>query len=209
MSRPRLLDMYCGEGGTGHGFALAGFEVVGVDIRYQPNYPFPMAVADCVTLPVEYLQRFDAVSAGPPCQDYSPLRHLSGKRYPRLIDVTRKLLEASGKPYVIENVVGAWPELRNPVGLCGLMFGLGTYRHRLFETNWRFSAPEHPDHKEPVNRAGRAPTLGHSLSVVGNLSDTATARRVMQMPWASRRGLTQAIPPAYTEYIGKQLREQL
>lgn len=205
----KLLDGYCGEGGTGHGFSLAGFDVTGADIKYQKNYPFPMAVVDVLNIPIEYARRFDAISVGPPCQAYSQLRYLTGRKYPRLIALTREWLEEVGKPYVMENVVGAWLELKRPQGLCGLMFGLGTYRHRLFETNWPLKVPEHPDHALPVNRVGRVPTLGHSLSVVGNLSDTALAREVMQMPWASRRGLTQAIPPAYTKFIGDQLRSYL
>lgn len=203
----RLLDGYCGEGGSGHGFSLAGFDVIGADIQYQPNYPFPMTVVDFLNLPIEYGRRFDAISVGPPCQDYSPLRHLTGKSYPRLINLTREWLEEVGRPYVMENVVGAWQELRRPSGLCGLMFGLSTYRHRLFETNWPLTVPPHPDHKK--RRTGRNPTFNHSISIIGHTSDTALAREVMQMPWASRYGLTQAIPPPYTKFIGDQLRSYL
>lgn len=205
----RLLDGFCCEGGSSHGYALAGFEVVGVDIKYQKRYPFPMTVIDFLDLPDKYLRRFDAIAASPPCQGWSPLRYLTGLDYPRLIQLTRERLKESGRPYVIENVVGAWQELRNPQGLCGAMFGLGTYRHRLFETNWPLKVPDHPDHKQPSVKAGRLPTLGHSLQVVGNLSNVGLAREVMQMPWASRRGLTQAVPPAYTHYIGLQLRSYL
>jgi DNA (cytosine-5)-methyltransferase 1 len=205
----KLLDGYCGEGGTGFGFYLAGFEVVGADHRRMKQYPFPMTLVDVLNLPIEYAQRFDAISVGPPCQDYSPMRHLTGKRYPRLIALTREWLKEVDRPYVMENVVGAWSELENPQGLCGAMFGLGTFRHRLFETNWPLKVPQHQPHNGRSGIAGRATALGHSISVIGNITDTNVAREVMQMPWATRRGLTQAIPPAYTHYIGNQLREYL
>ena len=148
--KPRLLDLFCGAGGAAMGYHRAGFEVVGVDIKPQPHYPFEFHQADAMTYPLE---GFDAIHASPPCQGYSP--HVSsessawagtrGKDEPRLIGAVRERLV--GHAYVIENVVGARRELRGPLLLCGTMFGLPIARHRLFEMNWRigaFDAPHHP-----------------------------------------------------------------
>ena len=150
--RPRLLDMYCCAGGAGVGYHRAGFEVVGVDIARQRRYPFEFVQADCLRLILPWIRKsFDAIHASPPCQFATPLRHApGGRRHPNLIPETRQLLEASGLPWIIENVEDAAPHLRDPILLCGTMFGLETeghelHRHRLFESNIRISPPAHVD----------------------------------------------------------------
>ena len=133
---PRLLDLFCCAGGAAKGYNQAGFDIVGVDITPQPNYPFPFVQADALQLDPKFLLSFDAVHASPPCQSYSVLakRTGNGSSWPRLIEPVREMLVQSGLPYVIENVVGA--PLLNPIQLCGTMFpGLRVLRHRLFEVN--------------------------------------------------------------------------
>src|SRR5271157_4967892 len=132
----RLLDLFCCAGGAGVGYRRAGFEVVGVDIEPQPNYPFPFIQANALALDHEFIASFDAVHASPPCQSYSDLakRNRNADAWPRLVEPVRDMLIRSGLPYIIENVEGA--PLRNPVVLCGTMFkGLRVIRHRLFEAN--------------------------------------------------------------------------
>src|SRR5690349_21006456 len=135
--KPRLLDLFCCAGGAGVGYSRAGFEVVGVDIKPQPNYPLAFIQADVLTLDPKFIALFDAVHASPPCQSYSDLakRNGNGDEWPRLIEPVRKILQDSGKPWVIENVEGA--PLIDPVVLCGTMFrGLRVLRHRLFEASF-------------------------------------------------------------------------
>ncbi len=139
----RILGLFCGAGGAAMGLHRAGFEVVGVDIKPQKNYPFEFHQADAMTYP---LGDFDAYWASPPCQGYGIMRHLpwlKDKEYPMLIGGVREMLMATGKPYIIENVKGA-PLDGNY--LCGLMFGLRVFRHRVFETSFFWLAPGHPGH---------------------------------------------------------------
>lgn len=126
-----------------------------------------------------------------------------GNTHPDFIDETRALFQWFGKPWVIENVPGA--PLIEPVELCGAMFGLRTYRHRLFESNVPLEAPERPEHKARTTKMGRPVRDGEYMHVVGNFTGVDLAREVMGMPWASRDGLREAIPPAYTEFLGAQL----
>ena len=134
----KLLDLFSGAGGAAQGYHQAGFEVMGVDIKRQPNFPFSFIQADALDMldDLEFLQQFDVIAASPPCQAYSIMRAVSarhGRPHPQLIEPVRAKLEKTGLPYVIENVIGA--PLKNAVVLCGAMFGLRTYRHRLFESN--------------------------------------------------------------------------
>jgi DNA (cytosine-5)-methyltransferase 1 len=226
--RLRLLDLFCGAGGAGAGYARAGFDVVGVDIAPQPHYPFEFHQADALAMCQDVIDgcwhehpartqlkgrlghclgHFDAIHASPPCQAHSETWRLRSNTHPKLIAPTRDMLQATGKPYVIENVPGA--PLRDPVLLCGAMFGLRTYRHRLFEANWRLRAPEHPPHTAPQAKMGRPVGPGEFGQFIGNYSGAALAREVMQMPWANRDGIREAIPPAYTEHIGRQMLELL
>lgn len=213
--RPRLLDLFCGQFGAGYGYHLAGFDVTGVDIRpVRPQHRPPsvhFVHGDALEYLAEYGQEYDVIHASPPCRAYSRARHGApvAYRHPDLVRPTRRLLKASGRPYVMENVEGA--PLVDPVLLCGAMFGLATYRHRMFESNWQLwpSMSPHPAHQAPTARMGRPAAPGEFHSFVGNFSGLEKAREVMQMPWANQDGIRQAVPPAYTRYIGAALLGQL
>ncbi len=206
--RPRLLDLFCGAGGAAMGYHEAGFDVVGVDIEPQPNYPFEFLRADALTVS---LDGFDAIHASPPCQAYSSLSGLTTTDYPRLIEPVRGRLATSGRPYVIENVVGA--PLRAPVRLCGSSFGLRVWRHRLFEMSSPplFVPPcSHAEFPLPLDVTGTGgPSSRPRSAPGGGLSrKPATlqeARDAMGIDWMSRRELADAIPPAYTRFIGGYL----
>jgi len=212
--RYRLLDLFCGAGGAGKGYSDAGFEVVGVDIKPQPRYPFEFIQADAL----EFLDGggavgFNAVHASPPCQAYirSGMVAKDG-RHPELIEPTRECLQATGLSWVIENVPGA--PIRPDVVLCGSMFGLAIRRHRWFELSWGepvmtlacdHSRPitgvyGHPHGKGGAWRNGNRPMLP---------SDQETWSREMGIDWMKPLELAAAIPPAYTELIGEQLLRHL
>ena len=197
------------------GYHRAGFDVVGVDIAPQPHYPFEFYRADALNVLGGFswpsLEGFDAVHASPPCQAYSAgarMRTGAAKDHPRLIEPTRELLSASGLPWVIENVPGA--PLRPDVRLCGSMFGLAVRRHRVFECSSFFWGPEPCRHREqpvvvavygnhPENRVVRK---GHPAIRARSVEHAGEA---MGMGWADWHGTKEAIPPAYTEWIGAQL----
>ena len=210
MIRPKLLDLFCCEGGAATGYHRAGFEVVGVDIEPQPLYPFEMHVADALEFP---LDGFDAIHASPPCQGYTTMSNRWGSSSPLLIDVVRERLQAAGVPWVIENVVGAKAHMRSPLRLHGGMFGLNLYRPRLFESNVLLFAP--PPAVRPENAAavyghredGRLWTRKDGTEL--RAATLAEARDAMDMPWADWNGVREAIPPAYTEHIGLQLVDHL
>ncbi|GII91149.1 DNA cytosine methyltransferase [Sinosporangium siamense] len=199
----RLLDLFCCAGGASMGYHLAGFDVTGVDIAPQPNYPFDFCQADAIDFVRKHGHKFDVINASPPCQAYTMAQRIRGRIHPDLIDPLRQVLQATGKPYLIENVIGA--PLERPVILCGAMFGLRTYRHRGFETGGGVTvpAPPHPVHSAPTAKMGRPVQDGEFMHVVGNFSGVPLARRIMGMPWATRDELREAIPPAYTHYIGR------
>lgn len=186
------------------GYSRAGFtDIVGIDIKPQPRYPFKFIQADALKPPVR-LEDFDAIHASPPCQDYI-LGGLSAKdgRHGRHVDATRRLLVESGLPYVLENVPGA-PLLASFV-LCGSMFGLPIRRHRLFEAPRIFRLVPSCDHSRPItgvygNPHGRAGAWPGMLP-----SNAMTWARALAIDWMTPRELSQAIPPAYTEFIGRQL----
>lgn len=199
---PRLLDLFCGAGGAAMGYHRAGFEVVGVDIIPQPRYPFEFHQADAMTYPLE---GFDAIHASPPCQAYSAMSRCRpglAAAYPDLVASTRGRLQRAGVPWVIENVPGA--PLEAPTLLCGQMFGLPLYRHRLFEANWPLPLILHPAHAIPTSRAGHWEP-GTIINVAGNTSPIALAREAMGIDWMRRAELAEAIPPAYTEWVGRCL----
>ena len=276
----KLLDLFCKAGGAAMGYHHAGFdEIVGVDIAPQPHYPFEFVQSDALEYLAEHGHEFDAIHASPPCQGYSIMQNLPwlrGREYPLLILPVVEMLDALGKPYVVENVMGArhGSAVLRKRGLeahglkagwlCGTMFGMPFYRHRLFASNWFWLAPGHPKHIGPgmhlpvgkgrgrregqaqgaghpnrVNTAWRWPhdggcstqpkphgeaSLHRSLHVstpslasgqgngaqangvgIGHANGWRLAAEVRGIDWMKREELTQAIPPAYTEFIGKQL----
>lgn len=220
--RPLALDLFCGAGGVSMGLYRAGFDVIGCDLRRQPRYPFRFIQADATTPPVN-LARFDFVWASPPCQAHTSMRTMhNAKRHADLIPATRALLAGYDGPWCIENVPGA--DLRYSLMLCGTMFGLGCdgaelRRHRLFETSFPMLGP--------TCQHGSRPTLGvygghlrnrkRTIGIYGegcldstrkhdrghpdfNVED---GRRAMGIDWMTLAELCQAIPPAYSEYIGR------
>lgn len=207
MNRPRLLDLFCCAGGAARGYHDAGFDVVGVDIKPQPNYPFPFIQHDATTLDMRFVRSFDAIHASPPCQSYSPLGALSPhKSYPDLLAPTRALLTASGLPWVIENVMTAPLIKERSIVLCGGMFGLRTYRHRRFETSFPMVAPEHPKHVALTATKQRKTRWaeGWHVSITGDVG-TYVGPEAMGIDWMTGNELCEAIPPAYTRWIGEQL----
>jgi DNA (cytosine-5)-methyltransferase 1 len=212
VSRPRLLDLFCGAGGAAFGYHQAGFEVVGVDINPQPRYPFEFHQADAMTFP---LDGFDAIHASPPCQGYSTITP-DKTRHPRLIGPIRERLQATGVPYVIENVEGARRYLRHPVKLCGSSFGLAVRRHRYFESNVPLmSIPCAHGRVRPIGVYGDHPENDHDYRRPDGTRRGAKAltvdhaREVMGMPWATWPEIVEAIPPAFSSFIGEQLLEHL
>jgi len=206
-----VLDLYCGAGGAGRGYADAGFEVVGVDIAPQPRYPFEFHQEDAIEFLLRHGRDFDLIHASPPCQAYTPIRKLVEARwrvqdYPDLIAPTRQALKRVGRPYVIENVPGA--PLFSPILLCGEMFGLRVFRHRLFETSFFLLAPPHPRHPRgsttKSHRSVSAFEYGAThISVAGNNFRIADACAAMGISWMTSGEISQAIPPAYTAFIGR------
>ena len=204
----RLLDLFCGAGGAAMGYHRAGFEVVGVDIAPQPHYPFEFHQADALAYCVAHGHEFDVIHASPPCQGYSRLRHLpwlQGRVYPLLIPAVRAALQATGKPYVIENVSDA---PLNGAELCGAALGLAIVRHRRFEINILLLFPPCPGHPILFHGAANMRKYGQGSGVTG-LSDGQNPREALGIDWMTGKELRQAIPPAYTEYIGRQLIEAL
>lgn len=230
--RPRLLDLFCCAGGAAMGYHQAGFDVVGVDIKPQPRYPFEFVQADCLALDPAFVARFDAIHASPPCQAHTAMKTMHNARpHLDLVPETRAMLVSSGLPWAIENVVGA--PLIAPITLCGTMFGLGVedadlLRHRLFEMS-------HPPLLVPPCQHGKRATIGvygghvrnrkraRTIGVYGEGArdsrrkfdkgvpdfNVEQAREAMGIDWMTLAELCQAIPPAYTRFIGEQLMRHL
>lgn len=221
----KILDLYCCAGGAAKGYEDAGFEVVGVDIEPQPNYPFEHHVADAIEFTRANWREFDAIHASPPCQAFSKTKTLHDNEHPDLIEPTREVLNETGLPWVIENVVGA--PLVNPIRLSGQHFGmiaedvdgvpLKLVRHRLFESNifltppQEFHANKHmqtasvygagggwtPRHRDnPERRGGYIPHINVIKELLG-------------IDWMTKRELSQSIPPKFTEWVGGQLMDHL
>ncbi len=208
-----LLDLFCGAGGCSVGYNKVGFKVIGVDIEPQPNYPFEFIQSDALTID---LSEFDVIHASPPCQKYSngsARWRKIGYEYFDLIGPIRVKLITSKKPYIIENVVGA--PLINPIILCGTMFGLNIIRHRLFESNFSLITPAHPKHLRPIIRKSKIDESkivkrSSYCEIAGGGGDSNTYKfddwkKAMGIDWMTKKELIQAIPPSYTEYIGKQI----
>ena len=209
-----MLDLFCKAGGASMGYYRAGFEVTGIDIKNQKRYPFEFIKADAVEAlkDIDYLKSFDVLVGSPPCQTHSITQHLrnaQGKSTDKidLIPETRAGFIASGKPYVIENVPGA--PLLNPLTLCGSSFGLKVRRHRLFESNILLTGItcNHKEQGKPVGIYGsmrdEIPGGGHTAKTIEQ------AREAMGIDWMLWGDLVEAIPPVYTEFIGKQIMEAI
>jgi DNA (cytosine-5)-methyltransferase 1 len=211
--KPRLLDLFCCAGGAGIGYSRAGFDVVGVDIDPQPSYPLPFIQADALTMDPRFIAFFDAIHASPPCQSYSDLakRNKNADQWPRLIEPVRQVLIRSGLPYIIENVDGA--PLIDAVVLCGTMFqNLRVLRHRLFEANFEIAPPPHKKHPKVHTFDKRKSHFGKTdewkdfVQVTGGGNCTlAAARQAMGIDWMNKGEINESIPPAYTEFIGREL----
>lgn len=215
MSKPLLLDLFCCAGGAAKGYHNAGFDVVGMDIEHQPNYPYTFTQGDVTKLDLKNgpFSAVRAIHASPPCQAYS-YQTQDKTRHTKLIHVIRDMLEASDLPYVIENVEGAKKDMTDPVRLCGSSFGLDVRRHRLFETNWDLKAPpcnhawQTPRFRSLNIKQHRAGQLASVVGVHGHLNypgEQAIREKAMGINWMTVRELAESIPPAYTEHIGKQL----
>jgi DNA (cytosine-5)-methyltransferase 1 len=225
----RLLDLFCGAGGAAAGYHRAGFEVVGIDISPQPHYPFLFHQGDALDIDTwlratDHWSAIDVIHASPPCQFYSGMSHARpgvAQKYPDLIGPARRLLEASGLPWVIENVPDARAWMKDPVLLCAQMFrpGVLLYRHRLFEAGGglTLTAPPAPaerapgaigscgrSHPVPASRAGHW-VPGTAMSVAGHVGNVALAREVMEIGWTTRDELAEAIPPYYAEWVGQRI----
>jgi DNA (cytosine-5)-methyltransferase 1 len=205
VTKPRLLDLFCGAGGAAMGYHRAGFEVTGVDVKPQPRYPFAFVQADAMTYP---LDGFDAIHASPPCQAYSSAT-LKPDSHPDLYGATRDRLLGSGVEWVIENVIGA--PYRHGIVLCGRMFGMQVQRHRNFETSWLVMQPPHSHegfNERPITVTGHGGN-GWQVYKHSRKAPRSMWGELMGMPWADYKEVAQAIPPAYTEWIGRELLQLL
>ncbi len=218
MKRPLALDLFCKAGGASMGLYRAGYDVIGVDIERQPRYPFGFIQADALRPPFD-LRQFDLIWASPPCQAHTSMRTMhNAKEHANLIPATRSMLRSSGAFFVIENVVGA--PLENPAMLCGTMFGLWAggaelRRHRLFETNF-------PLQQLACNHGAELATIGvygghvrnrrrragsHARGVADFTIDQG--KEAMGIDWMTLTELSEAIPPAYAEYLGLAARQAM
>lgn len=207
----KLLDLFCGAGGAAMGYYRAGFtDITGVDIAPQKRYPFNFIQADALEYLAEHGREYDVIHVSPECQEYSITKSLKTSAHKAQIPEVRALLQALEKYWIIENVPGA--PMGNYVMLCGTMFELRVIRHRLFETSFGLTmAPATCNHDGKVsgsrNVKGIRKTLENFkyLTIVGNDYIAEDGRKAMGIDWMTRKELSQAIPPAYTEWIGKQL----
>ena len=223
--RPKLLDLYCCEGGAAIGYDRAGFDVVGTDLtpRFAKRYPFEFHAADAIEFVKDRGHEFDAIHASPPCQRYS-ITNAAKRNYPDLVGPTRDALIASGKPWVIENVVGA--PLQDPTLLCWTMFNepgsvldddetpLQMFRHRLFETSFDLPSPE-CKHRTTMQVAGayggarRDKEEARNVRHGGYVPSKQIQERLLGIDHMTQHGLHQSIPPAYSEYVGTHLLKEL
>lgn len=220
LQAPKLVDAFCCAGGGAMGYHRAGFEVVGIDKEPQPNYPFRFIQADALELLADraFMAQFAAAHASPPCQGYTQWQNLNAERWgnrvdhPLLIEPVRNLLRASGLPYVIENVQGA------PVAamtmLCGSMFGLNVRRHRFFESDVLLMDNPRCSHQGTEIAVygkldGRRIWTRADGSEVRAAATIGQASEAMGIDWMTWDEIREAIPPAYTEHIGRQLLEHL
>lgn len=215
MRRRRGLDLGCGIGATTWGYFTAGFDMTGVDIAPQPNFPAALRFvqADAMEYLAEHGCEYDFIALSPPCQRYSKMSRCRpglAYTYPDLIPPWRQAVQATGLPYIIENVEGA--PLHDPVMLCTSWFKRETYRHRLFESNTPLTAPRAAC--APRSHTVRASKAGHwepgtYISIAGHCSPMWKAREAMGIYWCTREELVEAVPPVFTRYLGRQLMDYL
>lgn len=212
MGKPRLLDLFCGAGGAAMGYHRAGFEVVGVDIKPQPNYPFEFHQSDALEFCMTHGHCFDAIHASPPCQGYSSANRKHYKEWPKLIPPLRALLRRH-RVWAIENVEGAAREMTGAIVVCGGALGLRTRRHRLFLSPMLLFGTHHHHTRQQVPIYGKLDGRrlwsrkdGTELRAARHLAD---AQDAMGIDWMTWEELREAIPPVYTEFIGKQLLQHL
>lgn len=214
MSAPVLLDLYSGAGGAARGYQRAGFHVIGVDLAPQPRYAGDEFIQDdAIAFLARHGREFDAVHASPPCQFATAYRRRHGVAVGavNLIPITRALLEHVGRPYVIENVEQARAHLLDPVMLCGSAFGLDVQRHRLFESSVELASPgcDHSWWTPRFPPATNRTNLRRTVEVGVYRIPLPVQRRAMGIDWMRLNELSQAIPPAYTELIGRELIEHV
>lgn len=204
IDKPKCLDLYCGGGGASYGFEQAGFDVTGIDLYPQPRYKGNFIQADAIEYLLEYGHLYDFIHASPPCQEYTQATkqfRMLGKTYPTLVEATRAAFIKVGRPCSMENVVGS--PLINPILLCGTMFGLPTYRHRLFETSFPIQAPIHPIHLAKNAKMGRRVKEGEFIQYVGHFSGVKMVQDFTGLHWLGQNELRESIPPQYTKWLGE------
>ena len=204
---PWLLDLFSGAGGAAYGYWLAGFNVLGVDIAPQPRYPFWFVQADALEFARDYGGLFDAIHASPPCQRYSTQTAMSCRaNHPDFIAPTRSVLESSNRPFVIENVENARHILHNPIKLCGTGLGLAVRRHRYFELGG-FDILLVPPCQHDIAVVYITGSTGSGRDPKGSRKDFGVQemRDASKLYWMTGNEMDEAIPPAYTRYIGEQL----
>lgn len=204
----RLLDLFCGAGGCSMGYHRAGFELVGVDIKPQKHYPFEFHCSDAFVFLEKHGHEFDVIHASPPCQAYSQSTMGTGREYPDLLPETRVRLIKTGKPWIIENVPGAPMDAHYEI--CGCQVGLPLRRKRYFETSFNgFSMSAPCKHDGPVMSVVGHGTPSWVREKFGYNPTIHDYRKAMGIDWMNRGELSQAIPPAYTFWIGQRLLEVL
>ena len=199
----KVLDLFCCAGGAAMGLHMSldanGMKhtITGIDKTFQPRYPFNKRVKDINEMSWMELLEYDFIWASPPCQKYSLLKYVTKKEYPDMIPFTREILEKSGKPYVMENVEPA--PLRKDLLLCGEMFGLKIFRHRIFEVNFDIIQPVHYKHKGSVKHGDYLTLAGSGCGKSGYIDDW---QRAIGINWVrDKHMLAEAVPPAYSCYI--------
>lgn len=233
-SKPLLLDLFCGAGGAAAGYARAGFTVIGVDLAPQPRYPFAFFQADALVVLDTLLAGdawegycladFSVIHASPPCQEYSAtrfMRKITNTNYirPMLLAPLLERLRAARRPWVLENVAGAKGDLPNALELCGASFGLPLLRHRLFVSSELLFAPTHCRHPAAFYNVvgGKVRAYGTHRTEKRYLTQSdqyqrrerccrkELGQRAMDIEWMTLQEMSEAIPPAYTEWLGRQL----
>lgn len=220
MGKPLLLDLFCCEGGASAGYVRAGFDVLGIDITPQPRYPYRFLQADALGLlswliDSHAIRQFAAIHASPPCQRYSTLKSMTTHQYADLLAPTRELLMTSGLPWILENVATA--PMHQGIEICGTALGLNVRRHRRFDSSHLLYGPGMCRHNpDNVNVYGHGawnyrprsddPRIKHWTRKTQQCPlPVAAAKEAFEASWMTQHGLAECIPPAYTEFLGRQL----